>query len=188
MMRYADEDQYTQLVAKTSSANLLSVNAFMKEEWKRVSPSTLYTGKYTDGNLRTAQMININTVNIFGFFGVIAILMSATGLFAMVSLSTLKKMKEIGVRKLLGASAGQIASVINREFVIILSIASLIGGTLGYLATNKIMDAIWEYFQRTNTVTLIIAISSLFIVAAITVSFKTIVTAFMNPVKALKEE
>jgi ABC-type antimicrobial peptide transport system permease subunit len=65
--------------------------------------------------------------------------MSATGLYAMVSLNILKKLKEIGVRKVMGATAADIVKVINREFVIILSVASVLGGLLGYFMTNKMM-------------------------------------------------
>jgi ABC-type antimicrobial peptide transport system permease subunit len=134
------------------------------------------------------QMINTNAVRIFGFLGVIAVLMSATGLFALVSLNVLKKMKEIGVRKVLGASAGNIARVINTEFIIILTVASAFGSGLGYLMTDKMMDAIWEYYLPVNFITLGICVMLLFIVAIITVGYKTIATAWMNPVNTLREQ
>jgi ABC-type antimicrobial peptide transport system permease subunit len=188
MLRYVGPEQYTQLVVSTSPAKLLAVNDFMKQEWKKISPNTMYNGKYTDGNMYASQMINTNVVNIFGFLGVIAALMSATGLFALVSLNIQKKMKEIGVRKVLGASAANIVRVINLEFVTILSVASVLGGMLGYFMTDKMMDAIWEYYLRVNVSTLAICSVLLFVVAAFTVGYKTITTAFMNPVNTLRDE
>ena len=158
MLRYVGPEQYTQIVVSTSPENLLEVNDYMKEAWKKISPNTMYSGKYTDGNMYAAQMINTNAVRIFGFLGVIAALMSATGLFALVSLNILRKMKEIGVRKVLGASAANIVRVINAEFMIILLVASVFGGLLGYFMTDKMMDAIWEYYLPVNIITLAICI------------------------------
>ena len=188
MLRYVGSEQYTQIVVSASPENILAVNDYMKEMWKQVSPNTIYSGRYTDGNMYATQMINTNAVRIFGFLGVIAVLMSATGLFALVSLNVLKKMKEIGVRKVLGASAGNIARVINTEFIIILTVASAFGSGLGYLMTDKMMDAIWEYYLPVNFITLGICVMLLFIVAIITVGYKTIATAWMNPVNTLREQ
>ena len=187
MLRYTSPDQYRQIVVSTAPENLISVNESMKEAWKKVSPNTLYSGRYADGNMYATQMININAVRIFSFLGIIAALMSATGLFALVSLNILKKMKEIGVRKVLGASSGNIIKVINAEFMIILLIASLIGGSSGYFMTDKMMDAIWEYYLPVNSVTLFICVALLVGVAAVTVGYKTIITAWMNPVDSLRE-
>ena len=188
MLRYVGPDDYTQIVVSTSPKNLVSVNEFMKEAWKKVSPNTLYNGQFSDGNMYATQMINTNAVRIFGFIGIIAALMSATGLFALVALNILKKMKEIGVRKVLGASAGNIARVINREFVVMLLIASVLGGALGYFMIDKMMDAIWEYYLPVNVITLGICVGVLFAVAFATVGYKTIATAFMNPVNTLREQ
>jgi ABC-type antimicrobial peptide transport system permease subunit len=188
MLRYVGPDQYSQIVVSTAAKNLVEVNGFMKEAWKKISPNTLYNGKSNDGNMYATAMINTNAVRIFSFLGIIAVLMSATGLFALVSLNILKKMKEIGVRKILGASAGNIATVINKDFLIILVVASVLGGGLGYFMVDKMMDAIWEYYLPVNLVTLGICVSLLFIVAIVTVGYKTIVTAFMNPVNTLREQ
>jgi ABC-type antimicrobial peptide transport system permease subunit len=114
--------------------------------------------------------------------------MSATGLYALVSLNIIKKMKEIGVRKVLGASAGNIVRVINTEFIIILLVASLFGSTLGYFMTDKMMDAIWEYYLPVNAITLGKCVVLLFVVAIFTVGYKTIVTAGVNPVNTLREQ
>ena len=187
MLRYVGPEQYTQIVVSTSPENLVEVDAYMKNAWKKISPNTLYTGKITDGNMWATQMINTNAVRIFGFLGIIAALMSATGLFALVSLNILKKMKEIGVRKILGASTGNIARVINAEFFIIMLIASVLGSGLGYLMIDKMMDAIWEYYLQVNFVTIGICVGLLFVVAAVTVTYKTIATAWLNPVNTLRE-
>jgi len=187
MLRYIGPEKYSQLVVRTSAEKLPAVNEFMKAEWKKLYPNTLYESQFTDGNLYATQMINTNAVRIALFFGVIAVLMSATGLFALFSLNILKRMKEIGVRKILGASAAHIAGVVNREFMLILLASSVVGGCLGYLMTDTLMDAIWAYYQRVNVGTFAVCIGTLLLVACITVAHKTIATAFTNPVESLRE-
>ncbi len=188
MLRYIGPEKYTQLVAATAPGKLFAVNDFMKEQWKKVSPNTLYRGEYVVGDLRAAEMINRNSVSMFVFLGVVAAVLSASGLFALLSLNIIRRMKEIGVRKLLGASAQNIAAVINKEFAIIMLIASAIGGGLGFMAGNTAMDAIWEYYKDIDAVTLTICVTTLFSLALIAIGYKTIKTSRMNPVNALRSE
>lgn len=188
MLRYVEPDQYTQIVVSTSPANLLSVNDFMVETWKKISPNTLYNGKHVDSNLYVAQLINSNAVRICIFLGVIAALMSATALLALVSLNILKRKKELGVRKALGASIANIVRVINMEFMMIVAAASLLGSVAGFFLTDKGMDAIWEHYLPINIVTLAICVGFLVAIAVITVSYKTISTARTNPIESLREE
>jgi ABC-type antimicrobial peptide transport system permease subunit len=165
-----------------------SVNEFMERKWKEVFANTVYNGQYIDQELAETNEINTNIVKMFGFLGFFAVLLSATGLYTLVSLNIIKKMKEIGVRKVLGATLGNIARVINLEFVIILSIAGVIGGVSGYYATDAIMDSIWEYYKRLDIISFSISIAVMFAIAAVAVSFKTVSTASMNPVKTLRDE
>jgi putative ABC transport system permease protein len=188
MLRYIGQDKYAQMVVAAAPGKLFAVNDFMKEQWKKISPNTLYSGNYVDGNLRTTAMINKNSVSMFGFLGVVAAVLSATGLFALLSLNILKRMKEIGVRKILGASSQNIASVINKEFIIILAIASALGSVLGFMAGNKAMDAIWEYYKNIDLVTLGICVAGLFVVAAVAVGYKTVAASKIDPVNALRTE
>ena len=188
MLRYVGGKEFTQAVVTTAPEQLQHVDQFMKEAWKKISPNTVYTSQYNDGNMQATQMINDNAVRVFGFLGLMAALMSATGLFALVSLNILKKMKEIGVRKVLGASASNIARVINMEFIIILTVASLLGGAGGYFFTEGMMDAVWEYYLKVNLFTVAVAIVSLLGVALLSVGYKTVVTSLMNPVNTLRDE
>jgi len=188
MIRYASPDKYQQLVVSMPAAKMKAVNEFMEKKWKAVFPNSVYSGGMIDEELAETLEINTNIVKMFSFLGFFAILLSATGLYTLVSLNILKKMKEIGVRKVLGASLGNIARVINLEFIIILSIAGALGGGVGYWATDVIMDSIWEYYKKLDMVTFSISVLIMFAIAAISVSFKTVNTASLNPVKTLRDE
>lgn len=132
--------------------------------------------------------INRNVVTMFGLLGFLAALMTGIGMFTLVSLNIVKKMKEIGVRKVLGASVFNIASVINFEFVINLGIATAIGGALGYLAADALMDSIWEYYEKLGYLSLALSALAMLGIAVLSVGYKTISTASLNPTKALRDE
>ena len=125
---------------------------------------------------------------MYSFLGVIALMLSATGLFTLVSLNIIRRTKEIGVRKVLGASIGNITRIINTEFFIILIVASLAGSALSYYAVDLLMDSIWDYYQSTTTMTFVVAILVMFVVATAVVGYKVFSAASMNPVSTLRDE
>ena len=123
-----------------------------------------------------------------GFLGAVALFLSATGLFTMVSLNIIKRMKEIGVRKVLGASIINITRVINMEFAVILLIACVLGAFAGAYMAEMLMGSIWDYFQKTTLETLLISSFIMLAISACSIGFKTFNTARMNPTKTLRDE
>jgi putative ABC transport system permease protein len=97
-------------------------------------------------------------------------------------------MKEIGVRKVLGASVMNIARVINFEFMVNLAIATLIGGGVGFLFADSLMDSIWEYYEKLGYVSLTLSALAMLGIAVLSVGYKTISTATLNPTKTLRDE
>jgi len=188
MVRYTTPEKYQQLVVKVEPRKLSSVNEFMEKKWKEVFPNTIYNGRMIDEDLQETVEINNNIVTMFGFLGFFSVLMTGIGMYTLVSLNITKKMKEIGVRKVLGASILNIAGVINFEFAINLMIATVIGGIAGYLMADFLMDSIWEYYLKVSIGSLTVSILALIFVAIASVGYKTISTASLNPTKTLRDE
>ena len=188
MVRYIGPEKYQQLLIKTDPKKMADVNVYMEKKWKEVFPNAQYTGQMIDQEMQETNEINANVVTMFGFLGFFAALMTGIGLFTLVSLNIVKKMKEIGVRKVLGASIANIAGVINIEFVINLGIATVLGGVLGYFATDGLMDSIWEYYEKLSPVSLTISVIVMILIAVLSVGYKTISTASLNPTKTLRDE
>jgi hypothetical protein len=188
MIRYVMHEQYSQLVVSTDAEQVAEVNRFMSQAWNKVFPNRLYNGRMLGENLHEVNEVNLNIVYMFGIMGIITLLLSATGLFTLVSLNIIKRMKEIGVRKVLGASVANIARIVNTEFVIILALASGLGSWAGYVQSDMIMGSIWRYYQSPNGATFIISISLLFAVSFLAIGFKVFKAASMNPVESLKDE
>lgn len=188
MMRYTTPNTYQHIIVSMKPEDVQEVNGFMESKWKEVFPNSVYNGRMIDQENAQTLEVNNNIVKMCSFLGFFAVLLSVTGLYTLVSLNIIKKMKEIGVRKVLGASRANITGVINLEFVIILSIAGISGGGLGYWTANMIMDSWWEYFKPIDLITLSISVSIIFLISAIAVSYKTFTTASINPVKTLRNE
>ncbi|MCU0367698.1 MAG: ABC transporter permease [Cyclobacteriaceae bacterium] len=188
MIRYTSPAQYKQLLIKTEPAKLADVNDYMEEKWKAVFPNTVYNGQMIDQEMQETNDINKNIMTMCGFLGFFAALMTGIGMYTLVSLNVVKKMKEIGVRKVLGASVLNIARVINLEFAINLFVATLLGGGIGYFMADTLMDSIWEYYLKLGIITLVVSVLAMVMLAFISVGYKTITTASLNPTRTLRSE
>ena len=160
----------------------------METKWKEIFPDKMYDGNYMDEEMVEADTVNNNLVKMFVFLGIVALMLSVTGLFTLVSLNIIKKMKEIGVRKVLGASIGNLAKVINKEFAIILFISCFLGGALGWWMSAMLMESIWDYYQKVTVTSMIISAVILLIASALSIGYKIYKTTRLNPALVLRDE
>ncbi|HOX82852.1 MAG TPA: ABC transporter permease [Chryseolinea sp.] len=188
MIRYVLPDQYTQIAVSAKTENVANVNTYMTEQWSVLFPTRIYNGHMLAEEKYEMVVINLNIMYMYVFLGAIAMMLSVTGLFTLVSLNIIKRMKEIGVRKVLGASVGNITRIVNTEFVIILTIAAVFGSWASYNMNNALMGSIWKYYQSVNALTFVIAIGLMFFISFLTIGFKIMSVATMNPVKSLRDE
>ncbi len=188
MLRYGSKDNVSHILVSTSADKLMSVNKFMEGKWKELFPNRLYNGRFMDEEMVEANTVNNNIVKMFVFLGIVALFLSATGLFTLVSLNIIKKMKEIGVRKVLGASMANISRVINTQFAVVLVIASVFGGAAGYFLSELLMQSIWKYYQVATPLTLIISAMIMFVVSILSIGYKVYTTTKLNPALVLRDE
>ena len=188
MIRYVGPEKYSQIVVNTKQASVPTLNKYMEGKWKEIFPNRLYNGYMFVESTKEADDVNVNIVKMYTFLGAIALMLSATGLFTLVSLNIIRRTKEIGVRKVLGASVANITRIINTEFFVILLLASIVGSTLSYFAVDLLMDSIWDYYQSTTTQTFIVSITIMFVVSAAVIGYKVFSAASLNPVNTLRDE
>jgi len=188
MIRYVSPDEYDQVVVRTAPGKRDAANEWMKQKWKETLPTISYEPQFIEKQMEVTNDANNNVIIIFGFIGFFAGLMSFTGLFTLVSLTIMKRVKEIGIRKVLGASVRSIVKEISFEFILILTVASVLGGFIGYLMVDLSMNAAWEYYERINVLTIAISVAIMILLAIVTTGFKIISAARLNPVKNLRTE
>jgi putative ABC transport system permease protein len=188
MIRYVEPTEYRQLIVSARAENVSAVNDSMSKEWSRIFPNRLYPGYMLGQSLQEVSALNQGIMYGYGFLGLIAMILSATGLYSLLSLNIIKRMKEIGIRKIVGASVFSITRVVNTEFVIILTVASVLGSVASYNWCSIIMQSIWKYYQGVNLWTFVIAITLLFTVSILTIAQKLYSVATMNAIDTLRDE
>ncbi len=188
VMRYIKPDRYRYISVQADVANINQVHELMEDKWKVVFPNKLSGVEYMEDGKANQALVNKNIKSIFIFLGLVATLLSAIGLFSLVSLNIIKRMKEIGVRKVLGASLPHIVNIINKEFLIILLIASVLGSIAGFYMADMLMDSIWTYYLPIGALPFVLSVLIMFIVSMVTVGGKVIKAAVQNPAYTLRDE
>lgn len=188
IIRYADPERVNYAIVHTKAENVQDVNEFMAKKWKEVFPNRLYSPRFMNSGAIEANQVNRNILIMFLFEGGVALLLSITGLFTLVSLNIIKRMKEIGVRKVLGASIAHISRIINTQFIIIVAIACVGGVYLGMVMSDILMGSIWDHHQSPTIITAVVSCVLLILACVLSVAVKTYNTARMNPVDVLRSE
>lgn len=189
MMRLRNDDELRMVIASVDPEKLGEFDDFMAAKWSEVipdRPSNVIIHK--QDVLGEAREVNEHIVTIFMFLSVIAVILSAIGLFTLVSINIQSRTKEIGVRKVLGASIPKITALINKPFLIIVAIGSVMGAALAYFFTGTLMDQIWTYHMQVNALSIIIPIALILLISFLSISGKVIRAAKRNPVESLRYE
>lgn len=188
MLRYVPEEKYEFMTIKASSEELIAVNEYLEKEWKSMFPDRMYTGGFMNDELSEASLVNNNILKLFGFLGVVATFMSILGLFSLVSLSILKRMKEIGIRKVLGASLTHLMLILNKNFVIILIFAAMLGSVFSYIMADALLGSIWKYHVTPGALSFLLSIAILMVMALSTIGAKVYRAAVANPTETIRSE
>ncbi|MBL3657521.1 ABC transporter permease [Fulvivirga sediminis] len=180
-------DNFHYLITKTNASNLIESNDYLKQNWNS-NFSEQYESFYQEDTTREARVANSNVKSIFLFLAVVALILSVTGLFTMVSIKVIRKLKEIAIRKSLGASSLHIFYVVNKEFVILLILATILGSAFGYLLVNLFLDGIYAYHVKVSILPFLLSALVIFLVAFSTISYRIISAIKASPIKALRSE
>ena len=188
MLRYVLPERYRYITIKTDLRQARAVKESMDNRWKEVFPEELSAVEYMKDRNTEAIEVNVNIRDLFLFLGIIAVLLSAIGQFSLVSLNLKKRQKEIGIRKVLGASTMNIANKVSKEFLIILFIAAILGSLAGAYLSNMLMSSIWSYHVSITSGIIVVSISILFFISIATVGYKIFRAATEVPAIFLQEE
>jgi putative ABC transport system permease protein len=187
-LRLTKDNRFLTLIVEARPRDLASVNEKVRAAWKRLFPLKPFNGFFQNQLKADVYKVNDSVAQIFLWFGVISILLTATGLFALVSLTALKKMKEIALRKVVGAAPRHIVVLINKGYFWIFIVASFVGCYVGLSLTRLLMDMIFKINVGVSVGSLIWAVLVLFVIAAVTSGIKVWQAVRSNPVKMLRSE
>ena len=175
------------LWVRIHSENVPGTIAFIKEQWEKLAPKRTFFFSFIDedldGQYKKEERWNLMIQYATGF----AIFIASLGAFGLAALATTRRTKEIGIRKVLGASQAQILSLLSREFVLYISLSSLIAFPIAYYATNQWLQ-IFAYRTELGVNAFLLGSVVMFFVVLTTVTTQTLKAARANPADALRDE
>jgi putative ABC transport system permease protein len=187
-VKLAKENRFQFLIIQAKMADLETVFSKTRDAWKKIFPDKPFSGFYQNEVKAEAFQVTKNIAKIFSWFAIISILLTATGLFALISLTILKKTKEIALRKVVGANSRHILVLINKGYFWVFIMAALVGCYGGWFLTKLLLDMIFRINSGIATSTIISSVVVLFIIAGITSGIKVWQAVRSNPVKNLRAE
>lgn len=187
-IRLAEPDQYRHLVIQANTADLTRVHDKAKVAWQKLFPLVPFNAYYQSEMKAEGQKISSNVASIFGWFSLVSIMLTITGLFALVSLTILKRTKEIAIRKIAGASTQNILALISKGYLFIFVFAAMFGAAAGWFLTKVLLDLIFKINNGINGAALVWAVMSLLTIAAFIAGAKVWQSARANPVNMLRSE
>jgi len=183
---YYDEDRGA-ITAKVNTANLPALMSQVQTQWKSLSPNQAFTYSFMDQDFDATYRSEQRIGTIFVSFTALAIAIACLGLFGLAAYAAEQRNKEIGVRKVLGASVSAIVSMLSMDFIKLVFVSILIASPIAWWAMNKWLEG---FAYRVNISWWIIASAggAAVLIAFITISFQSIKAAIANPVKSLRSE
>jgi putative ABC transport system permease protein len=177
----------SQLYVRTTGAHTSDAIAAVKKIWKIYNPEYPFEYHFLDEAYSKMYATDQRTGSLFKVFASIAIFISCLGLFGLMTYSAQLKTREIGIRKVLGATVVSVTGLLAKEFIILVLLAILIASPVGWYFMDRWLQDFayrvligWWVFPTAGAIALLIAV--------LTIGFQAIKAALANPIKSLRTE
>jgi putative ABC transport system permease protein len=175
------------LAVRLTAGNLPERIALLESAWKTAAPDEPFTYSFLDQNVQNQYQMETRLGKLVTISSGLSIFIACLGLFGLATLAVARRTKEIGIRKVLGASEGQLMTMLSRDFVLLVGIAVVLAWPLAYFAMNKWLE---DFTYKINLQAWVFAAAGLIAlsIAAFTLVFQVFRAARANPVKSLRSE
>lgn len=180
-------ENISQVIVAANSANYSALLKKIEAVWRKNLPSVPYEYTFLDAQVQKLYETEITLSRIINLFTLIAILISCLGLFGLAAFSAEQRKKEIGIRKVLGATVSGIVQLLSKDFVKLVFVSFAIATPIAWWTTSKWLQA---FVYRINISWWMFALAGMIaiFIALLTVSFQAVRAAMANPVKSLRTE
>jgi len=187
LLMATNNTMYRQASIKLSTTNIASAMQSIKRIWEQTFPNYVYEYRFLDDKIDSFYKQENQLSQLYKIFAAIAIFLSCLGLYGLASFMAVQKIKEVGIRKVLGATAGNIVYLFSKEFIILILIAFAIATPIAWYYMNQWLQ---NYVYRISISWWLFVAGGLaaIIIALATISFQAIKAAMANPVKSLRTE
>jgi putative ABC transport system permease protein len=180
-------NKYTYTIINTQSNTYAALLADIEKTWNSVNPATPFTYSFLDQDFQRNYDKEQRTASMILYFTCMAIFIACLGLFGLAAFSAEQRTKEIGIRKVLGASATGVTLLLSKDFIRLVLVAIIIASPMAWYGMNKWLQNFayqvhisWWMFVAAGCVAIVIAL--------LTISFQSLKAALSNPVNALRSE
>lgn len=180
-------DAHQYVAIKSTAAHAGATISQVKKEWNRFFPGNTFEYFFLDDHFDEQYKADQRFGQVFSLFTSLAILVACLGLFGLASFTTLQRTKEIGIRKVLGASVTSILKLLFGDFAVLLVIAFIIATPVAWLSTSKWLQS-YAFRIQLQWIFFVLPFIAIIVIALVTVSFQSVRAAVANPVKSLRTE
>jgi len=159
----------------------------IRETWAAMFPNSLLDYFFLNENYERQYRADVTFGRVMASFSTLAIIIACLGLFGLSSYTTIQRTKEIGIRKVLGASVAEIVRLLSREFVVVIVIASLIALPVAWWAMNQWLSQFAVRIEM-NIWLFVLPVICILLISSLTVSYQTVRSALVNPTESLRQE
>ncbi|MGC4021062.1 MAG: FtsX-like permease family protein [Cyclobacteriaceae bacterium] len=182
-----DENQFNTLAIKFENADPIQMIKSIESDWNQIFPEKAFEYSFLDQQLNQQYANYQNFGSIIKVFSGIAILISCLGVYGLVLFTVQRKVKEIGVRKVLGASVNSVLMLIYRDFVVLILIGFVIAVPVSYYLLQQWLTN-FIYHTSIDGLIYVISLLSVLVVVSLTISYQVLRAASANPVESLRTE
>ena len=186
-MIFWQRQNYNALSIKINSDAMKEGLAQLEKVWKSFLPARPFDYQFLSERYRSLYEAEQKQSQLFTAFAGLAIFIASLGLFGLATFNTMQRIKEIGIRKVLGASIPNILTLLSKEIIILIIAANVVAWPLAWYFMNKWLDTFAYHIDMDVMVYILAAIAAI-LIALITVSAQTIKAAMSNPAKTLRYE
>jgi putative ABC transport system permease protein len=180
-------NQYNFMIASVNPSSFSETVAELENIWKRQVSDAPFEYSFLDDNLEQQYNEDRRVSKIITSFSVIAMIICSLGLYGLSSFMAERRLKEIGVRKVMGASVSQIMGMMSKEFVKLVLVAFVIAVPLSWYAMQKWLEG-FAYKTTLNIMPFAFAGLSALVIALVTISYESLKAANTDPAKTLRNE
>ncbi|UCC38610.1 MAG: ABC transporter permease [Candidatus Aminicenantes bacterium] len=175
------------ILVRISPKNISETLSLLERTWKDIQPNKPFLYSFLDESMEELYNDEKRWGAIVGYSTALAVIIACMGIFGLTSITVNRRTKEIGIRKVLGASVPQIINILTREFIWLVGIANIIGWPTAYFAMRNLLNNYYYRISLGAQYFLLAGVLSFF-VAVLTTAFLAVRTAVANPVDSLRHE
>ncbi|QEC75972.1 ABC transporter permease [Mucilaginibacter ginsenosidivorax] len=187
LLMYPFKQLEQEIAIKIEGKNLRKTVALVQSTWEKKYPEYAYTGFFVDDSIAKFYEQENQLELIYKVFAVIAIFISCLGLYGLVSFMAIQRTREVGIRKVLGASISSILYLFSKEFLALIMVAFVIGAPAAWYLMNGWLQT-FAYRISPGVLVFIGAVGISLLIGWLTIGYKALKAALANPVKSLRSE